>query len=111
MKRLSVRFEGRVQQVGFRFFAESVSTNFNITGWIKNLDDGDVLLEIQGDEKELFNFVLSYYGQNEFSTKELERDFGNSAYATIRTFVLKMTEKGLFEEHIYRNRKKYNLKA
>lgn len=67
--------------------------------------------EITGKEKELFNFVLSYYGQNEFSTKELERDFGNSAYATIRTFVLKMTEKGLFEEHIYKNRKKYNLKA
>lgn len=65
--------------------------------------------EITGKEKELFNFVLSRYGKNEFSTKQLERDFGNSAYATIRTFVLKMTEKGLFEEHLYKNRKKYHL--
>ncbi|WP_294344631.1 acylphosphatase [uncultured Clostridium sp.] len=67
MKRLSVKFEGRVQQVGFRFFAESVATNFNITGWIKNLDDGDVLLEIQGDERELFNFTNKLVKGNGYS--------------------------------------------
>ena len=67
MKRLSVRFEGRVQQVGFRFFAESVSTNFNITGWVKNLDDGDVLLEVQGNEIELFRFIEKLIKGNGYS--------------------------------------------
>lgn len=65
--------------------------------------------EITGKEKELFSFVISNYGMNQFSTKDLEKDFGNCAYATIRTFVLKMTEKGLFEEHLYKNRRKYSL--
>ncbi|MCQ2560507.1 MAG: Fic family protein [Clostridia bacterium] len=65
--------------------------------------------EITGKERELFSFVISNYGMNQFSTKDLEKDFENCAYATIRTFVLKMTEKGLFEEHLYKNRRKYSL--
>ena len=60
-------------------------------------------------EKELFYFVLSKYGANEFSTKQLEKDFANCAYATIRSFVLKMSTEGIFEQHIYGNRNKYCL--
>lgn len=65
--------------------------------------------EITAKEKELFYFVLSNYGAEEFSTKQLERDFANCAYATIRTFVLKLSDAGILEEHIYGNRKKYCL--
>ncbi len=65
--------------------------------------------EITAKEKELFYFVLSNYGAEEFSTKQLERDFTNCAYATIRTFVLKLSDAGILEEHIYGNRKKYCL--
>lgn len=65
--------------------------------------------EITAKEKELFYFVLSHYGKDEFSTKQLERDFAHCAYATIRNFVLKLSKAGILEEHIYGNRKKYNL--
>lgn len=58
-------------------------------------------------EKDLFHFVLSKYGNGEFSTKQLEHDFGNCAYATIRSFVLKFAEHGLLEAHPYGNRVKY----
>lgn len=60
-------------------------------------------------EKALFNFVLVAYGEAEFSTKQLEKDFGQAAYATIRSFVLKFTEIGLLTERKYGNRKKYKL--
>ena len=60
-------------------------------------------------EKELWNFVLSAYGQNEFSTKKLEKDFGNAAYATIRGFVLKFTELGFLQDVRYGNRVKYKV--
>ncbi|WP_050740765.1 Fic family protein [Acetobacterium bakii] len=46
-------------------------------------------------EKSLFEFVLAAYGTDEFSTKTLEKDHGDAAYATIRSFVLKFTELGL----------------
>ena len=34
------------------------------------------------------------YGDAEFSTKQLEKDFGDAAYATIRSFVLKFEKLG-----------------
>ena len=60
-------------------------------------------------EKDLWYFVLSAYGESEFSTKQLERDFQNAAYATIRGFVLKFTELHLLSAQKYSNRVKYTI--
>lgn len=60
-------------------------------------------------EKDLFGFVLSAYGESEFSTKQLERDFGNAAYATIRSFVQKFEQLGIFSSQSYGNRVKYKI--
>lgn len=46
-------------------------------------------------EQALWHFVLTAYGSSEFSTKQLEKAFGNAAYATIRGFVLKFEKLGL----------------
>ena len=48
-------------------------------------------------------------GNTEFSTKQLEKDFGNAAYATIRGFVLKFEELGLLRSIKYGNRNKYQI--
>ncbi|MDR2943960.1 MAG: Fic family protein [Methanosarcinales archaeon] len=66
--------------------------------------------QITEKEKELFSFVLSNYGTDEFSTKDLEKDFRNVAYATVRTFVLKFEEKGLLKAQKYGARVKYSIK-
>ena len=63
---------------------------------------------ITAKEKELWFFVLSAYGNGEFSTKQLERDFRNAAYATIRAFVIKFTELHLLSAQKYGNRVKYS---
>jgi Fic family protein len=60
-------------------------------------------------ERDLWNFVLSAYGPGEFSTKRLERDFGNAAYATVRSFVLKFEALGLLSKQKYANRIKYRV--
>ena len=60
-------------------------------------------------EKDLWYFVLSAYGNTEFSTKQLEKDFGHAAYATIRSFVLKFEELGLLSSQKYGNRVKYRV--
>ncbi len=39
---------GRVQGVGFRFFAVDVAEELGITGWVKNLKDGRVEVEAHG---------------------------------------------------------------
>jgi Fic family protein len=72
----------------------------------KALDDG----QITEKEKDLWNFALSAYGNGEFSTKQLERDFGNAAYATIRGFVLKFEDLGLLSAQKYGNKVKYSVR-
>jgi len=44
----SIRVSGRVQGVGFRFFAVDVADELGITGWVKNLTDGRVEVEAHG---------------------------------------------------------------
>lgn len=65
--------------------------------------------KITQKETELWQFVLSSYGTGEFSTKQLEKDFGNAAYATIRSFVLKFEELGLLTSTKYGMRIKYKV--
>ncbi len=65
--------------------------------------------KITEKETKLWKFVLSYYGMNEFSTKQLEKDFGDAAYATIRAFVLKFESLGLLSSTRYGARVKYRV--
>jgi Fic family protein len=65
--------------------------------------------EITEKEKALWQFVLSAYGTREFSTKQLEKDYGDAAYATIRKFVMKFTELDLLHVQAYGNRVKYRV--
>ena len=65
--------------------------------------------EITKKESALWKFVLSFYGTDEFSTKQLEKDFGNAAYATIRGFVLKFEKLGLLCSAKYGTRIKYKI--
>lgn len=63
--------------------------------------------KITEKEAQLWKFVISHYGTDEFSTKQLEKDFGNAAYATIRAFVLKFEDMGLLVSKKYGARVKY----
>lgn len=66
--------------------------------------------DVTEKEKALWQFAVSAYGGGEFSTKQLERDFGNAAYATIRSFVLKFEQLGLLTSAKYGNRVKYRIR-
>jgi acylphosphatase len=52
-----VIYSGRVQGVGFRYSAKQIASGFDVTGWIKNLDDGTVEMQVMAsdpDELEAF---------------------------------------------------------
>ncbi len=46
--RKSVTVQGRVQGVGFRYFVRQEARALGISGWVMNLTDGSVTMEIQG---------------------------------------------------------------
>lgn len=48
---------GEVQGVGFRRRAASIAGEIGLTGWVKNVYDGSVELEVQGEEEELRRFL------------------------------------------------------
>ncbi len=48
---------GRVQGVGFRWFAVGLAEELGLAGWARNREDGSVELEAEGDEKALDVFV------------------------------------------------------
>ncbi|WP_270600102.1 Fic family protein [Faecalicoccus pleomorphus] len=66
--------------------------------------------KITNKEDKLWKFVLTYFGTEEFSTKELEKAYGDAAYATIRSFVLKFTDLGLLTAISYTTKNKYRVK-
>jgi acylphosphatase len=47
---------GRVQGVGFRYFAQRAARELGVTGWARNLDDGRVEVHGNGTRKVLDEF-------------------------------------------------------
>jgi len=42
---------GRVQGVGFRYFAERAAREVRVYGWVRNLPDGGVETVVEGEEE------------------------------------------------------------
>ena len=57
MKPVQVFYEGRVQGVGFRYSVRQIAKGFNITGWVRNLADGRVELQVKGEDEEVKAFL------------------------------------------------------
>ena len=54
---LQVFYEGNVQGVGFRWSVRHIAKGFDVNGWVRNLADGRVELQINGEEAEVREFL------------------------------------------------------
>lgn len=57
MAATQVFFEGNVQGVGFRYSIKQIARGFDLTGWVRNLPDGRVELQANGETAELASFL------------------------------------------------------
>ena len=48
---------GKVQGVGFRYFALHKAEELKITGWVKNTFDGKIEIEALGESKDINTFI------------------------------------------------------
>ena len=55
--RLHVNFSGAVQGVGFRFTTRRIAEQYEVTGFVKNLPNGDVEVVTEGDREVVESFI------------------------------------------------------
>ena len=78
IKRLSIIVTGRVQGVGYRYFAKENAEMYGITGWVRNCANGNVEAEAQGENVLLKQFCKElkkgpFFGHvSELISRELE---------------------------------------
>ncbi len=89
MERYLIIFKGRVQGVGFRYTAQRYAIDFNLTGYVKNLDNGDVEAQVQGEE-----LMINYFIRTMSSIK---------AYIYVEDYFVKKIE-------LVPNEKKFSIK-
>lgn len=56
-ERRRLYYSGRVQGVGFRYTANRIAQNFDLSGTIRNLPDGRVELLVEGNASDLNVFL------------------------------------------------------
>lgn len=82
MPRYNIIVSGRVQGVGFRYFVQTLANRLNLKGWVKNLDNGDVQMELQTSEENL-----------ELIIEKLKKGNGFSKVSNMKIDVLKELDK------------------
>lgn len=67
MIRKDFLIKGKVQGVGFRFFCKYEATLLSLSGFAENLENGDVHIEVQGEETSVRKFKDKILKGNGFS--------------------------------------------
>jgi acylphosphatase len=66
-------FTGRVQGVGFRYTALQVAREYEVSGFVSNLPDGRVLLEVEGRPEEVEAFIAALHERMQGYVRKVER--------------------------------------
>jgi acylphosphatase len=58
---------GRVQGVGYRYFVRRTALQLTLTGWVRNLDSGDVEVLARGQALDLETFAQALWERHPFA--------------------------------------------
>ena len=70
----TIYFTGHVQGVGFRYTTLQISKEYDVTGFVKNLPDGRVLLELEGAPGQINAFVAAIHERMHGHIRSAERN-------------------------------------
>ena len=69
-----IRYKGHVQGVGFRYSVRQIVSGYEISGTVQNQSDGSVLLEVEGEERELQLFLTELKNEMAGFIREVEEE-------------------------------------
>jgi len=61
MKRVRITISGEVQGVFYRKSAQEKATELGLAGWVKNLSNGHVVAEVEGEPAKVEQFITWCY--------------------------------------------------
>lgn len=64
-RRYFLRWEGQVQGVGFRFTNTNLAQTHALTGWVRNMEDGSVEMEVQGAPANILSHLEALHASYE----------------------------------------------
>lgn len=67
MTRYHIIVIGYVQGVGFRYFVYHIAKSLSLSGWVRNLYDGSVEIEVQGNEDDISSFIEDLWHGNRYA--------------------------------------------
>ena len=70
--RKHIYFSGDVQGVGFRFRSYHIAQSLGLTGWVENMWDGRVEMEVQGDERAIQELLIRIQQQRWIDVTDIE---------------------------------------
>src|SRR5687767_13897467 len=84
----TVYFSGHVQGVGFRYSVLQIAREFDVAGYVSNLADGRVQLEVEGAQHDIEAFVNAVQEKMHGYIRKVERS-GRRRPAQLSGFVIK----------------------
>lgn len=70
--RKHIYFSGDVQGVGFRFRSYYIAQSLGLTGWVENMWDGRVEMEVQGSESAIQELLIRIRQQRWIDVTDIE---------------------------------------
>lgn len=57
LRHYNITIKGKVQGVSYRFSAQAQAMKLSLTGFVKNLGNGDVYIEAEGEEQNINKLI------------------------------------------------------
>ncbi len=89
MVKTKIIIKGMVQGVGFRYYCLKIATSLELVGYAKNIHNGDVEIEVEGEEStvnEFINLVKIGPEQSRVTSISVESEKYENIYSTFSVY-------------------------
>lgn len=88
IKHVNILVSGMVQGVGFRYSCQKIAKSLGVKGFVKNMYNGDVYIEVEGDEAQL-NKMVKWCWQGPSNARVTEVSIDNGSVKNFKHFEIK----------------------